>query len=127
MNPILSSIDQKETDCVHLQHKEARWSIEQIQALFDLPFNDLIYQAQSAHRQYHDANTLQLSTLISVKTGGVLRIADIVLKQHAIIPMLKIKTCFQPRKWFQRQKLPKQKVLRVFVWELLGEDLSNAI
>ncbi|MBK7353192.1 MAG: biotin synthase BioB [Nitrosomonas sp.] len=70
MNPILSSIDQKETDCVHLQHKEARWSIEQIQALFDLPFNDLIYQAQSAHRQYHDANTLQLSTLISVKTGG---------------------------------------------------------
>lgn len=35
-----------------------------------MPFNDLIHQAQTVHRQYHDANTIQLSTLISVKTGG---------------------------------------------------------
>ncbi len=46
------------------------WSVSQIEALLDLPFNDLIYQAQSIHRQHHEANTIQLSTLISVKTGG---------------------------------------------------------
>ncbi|MEE8288712.1 MAG: biotin synthase BioB [Nitrosomonadaceae bacterium] len=46
------------------------WSVSQIEALLDLPFNDLIYQAQSVHRQHHEANTIQLSTLISVKTGG---------------------------------------------------------
>ncbi len=46
------------------------WSVAQIEALLDLPFNDLIYQAQFVHRQHHDANTIQLSTLISVKTGG---------------------------------------------------------
>ena len=46
------------------------WNISQIEGLLDLPFNDLIYKAQSVHRQYHDANTVQLSTLVSVKTGG---------------------------------------------------------
>ena len=46
------------------------WSVSQIEAFLDLPFNDLIYQAQFVHRQYHEANTVQLSTLISVKTGG---------------------------------------------------------
>lgn len=46
------------------------WGISQIENLLDLPFNDLIYQAQLVHRQYHDANKVQLSTLVSVKTGG---------------------------------------------------------
>ena len=46
------------------------WNISQIEELLDLPFNDLIYKAQSVHRQYHDPNTVQLSTLVSVKTGG---------------------------------------------------------
>jgi biotin synthase len=46
------------------------WGISQIEELLDLPFNDLIYQAQLVHRQYHDANKVQLSTLVSVKTGG---------------------------------------------------------
>ena len=47
-----------------------RWSAEKIQSLLDKPFNDLLFQAQQVHRQYHDANVVQLSTLISVKTGG---------------------------------------------------------
>lgn len=54
----------------HERHCATRWSIPQIQALMDLPFIDLIHQAQTVHRQYHDANAIQLSTLISVKTGG---------------------------------------------------------
>lgn len=47
-----------------------RWSLAQIEALFDLPFNDLIYRAQAVHRQHFDPNAVQLSTLLSVKTGG---------------------------------------------------------
>lgn len=46
------------------------WDVARIEALLDLPFNDLLHHAQTVHRQYHDANTVQLSTLISVKTGG---------------------------------------------------------
>ncbi|GDX59664.1 biotin synthase [Nitrosomonadaceae bacterium] len=50
--------------------KPSAWTVAQIEALLDLPFGDLIHRAQLIHRQYHDANAVQLSTLISVKTGG---------------------------------------------------------
>ena len=50
--------------------KPSAWTVAQIEALLDLPFSDLIHRAQLIHRQYHNANAVQLSTLISVKTGG---------------------------------------------------------
>jgi len=46
------------------------WSRQEIVALFEQPFNDLLFQAQHAHRQYFDANTVQLSQLLSIKTGA---------------------------------------------------------
>jgi len=46
------------------------WSIDEIEALFELPFNDLMFRAQQAHRAHFDANEVQLSTLLSIKTGG---------------------------------------------------------
>lgn len=46
------------------------WTLKEIQALFELPFNDLLFQAQSVHRQYHDPNAVQISTLLSIKTGA---------------------------------------------------------
>ena len=46
------------------------WSLEQVQALFELPFNDLIYKAQTVHRENFDQNELQLSSLLSIKTGA---------------------------------------------------------
>ena len=46
------------------------WTRGEITALFDLPFNDLLWQAQQVHRAHHDANAVQLSTLLSIKTGG---------------------------------------------------------
>ena len=46
------------------------WTRDEVEALFALPFNDLIFQAQSVHRQWFDANEVQKSTLLSIKTGG---------------------------------------------------------
>ena len=48
----------------------SRWSQREVEALFELPFNDLIHRAHSVHRRYFDPNAVQLSTLLSVKTGG---------------------------------------------------------
>ena len=48
----------------------ARWTVDQVATLFDLPFNDLIYRAQTVHREHFDANAVQRSTLLSIKTGG---------------------------------------------------------
>ena len=47
-----------------------RWSVAEIAALFELPFSDLIFRAQSVHRQHFDPNAVQVSTLLSIKTGG---------------------------------------------------------
>jgi biotin synthase len=46
------------------------WTLAEVEHLFALPFNDLLFQAQSVHRQHHDPNAVQVSTLLSIKTGG---------------------------------------------------------
>jgi biotin synthase len=46
------------------------WSVDAVEVLLDLPFADLIHRAQEAHRRHFPANEVQLSTLLSVKTGG---------------------------------------------------------
>ena len=46
------------------------WSVAAVEALLNLPFADLLYRAQQVHREHFDANTVQLSTLLSIKTGG---------------------------------------------------------
>jgi biotin synthase len=48
----------------------ARWRVADVVALYELPFNDLLFRAQQVHREHFDANTVQLSTLLSIKTGG---------------------------------------------------------
>ncbi|MCK5897293.1 MAG: biotin synthase BioB [Cocleimonas sp.] len=46
------------------------WKVEEIEALFNLPFNDLIYQAHTLHRKNFNPNEVQISTLLSIKTGA---------------------------------------------------------
>jgi biotin synthase len=46
------------------------WSREEVLALYRLSFNDLLYRAQTVHRAHFDANEVQISTLLSIKTGG---------------------------------------------------------
>ena len=46
------------------------WELSEVQELFALPFNDLVFKAQTIHREFHDPNAVQISTLMSIKTGG---------------------------------------------------------
>jgi biotin synthase len=46
------------------------WRLEEVEALFALPFMDLMFRAQQVHRAHHAANRVQMSTLLSIKTGG---------------------------------------------------------
>jgi biotin synthase len=46
------------------------WTLEEVEALFALPFQDLLFQAQGVHRAHQAPNTVQMSTLLSVKTGA---------------------------------------------------------
>lgn len=49
---------------------EERWSVADVAALFELPFSDLMHKAQLVHREHFDPNAVQVSTLLSIKTGG---------------------------------------------------------
>ncbi len=64
VQPIHFAVPQSSRD------QEARWPRSKIAALFDLPFADLMHQAQTVHRTHHDPNAVQRSTLLSIKTGG---------------------------------------------------------
>ncbi|MFI3190816.1 biotin synthase BioB [Crenothrix sp. D3] len=46
------------------------WQLDEVQALYALPFNDLLFKAQSIHRAHFDANEIQISSLLSIKTGS---------------------------------------------------------
>jgi len=51
---------------VELRHD---WTYDEVEALYNLPFNDLLFQAQTVHRANFDPNAVQVSTLLSIKTG----------------------------------------------------------
>src|SRR4029453_5366442 len=55
-------------------HRESqpssRWSVDDVEALYATPFMDLVFRAQQVHLEHFDANEVQLSTLLSIKTGG---------------------------------------------------------
>lgn len=46
------------------------FAVEEISQLFDMPFSDLVFKAAEVHRRFHDANKVQVSTLLSIKTGS---------------------------------------------------------
>jgi biotin synthase len=49
---------------------DSSWPVEKVLALFEQPFNDLLYQAQQVHRAHFNPNEVELATLMSIKTGG---------------------------------------------------------
>src|SRR5215831_1766992 len=62
----------QDADGTAAQAPEVRchWSVVEVEALFALPFNELVFRAHTVHRAHFDPNAVQLSTLVSVKTGG---------------------------------------------------------
>ena len=69
--PVVASAALRHSDAAttlaRLRHD---WSLPEVEALFALPFQDLIFQAQNVHRAHQAPNTVQMSTLLSVKTGA---------------------------------------------------------
>jgi len=61
------ALTQTTTDASDIRHD---WTVEEAGALFALPFNDLLFRAQTVHRAHFDTNQVQISTLLSIKTGG---------------------------------------------------------
>ncbi len=67
---VVSSSDLPTATPVATPVQSAKWTVAEVEALYQLPFMDLIFRAQQVHRENFDANAIQRSTLLSVKTGG---------------------------------------------------------
>ncbi|MGO1765807.1 MAG: biotin synthase BioB, partial [Advenella sp.] len=52
------------------QQAAPNWTVQTILDLYNMPFMDLMFRAQQTHREYHEPNAVQLSSLLSIKTGG---------------------------------------------------------
>ncbi len=64
-------VNEYSTDLNHSQiNLRHDWQVDEISELFALPFNDLMFRAQTVHRQNFDPNEVQVSTLLSIKTGA---------------------------------------------------------
>lgn len=57
-------------NAITVEHVRHDWTREEVLDLFNKPFMDLVFEAQGVHRRYHNANEVQLSQLLSIKTGG---------------------------------------------------------
>ncbi|HEY0336272.1 MAG TPA: biotin synthase BioB [Burkholderiales bacterium] len=67
----LSALNERAPVCADIgERAQRKWTIAEVEDLYALPFNDLVYRAQVIHRQHFDPNAVQLSTLLSIKTGG---------------------------------------------------------
>jgi biotin synthase len=53
-----------------MNNKIGRWQMEDVTRIYQQPFNDLLFEAHTIHRQYHQANQLQMARLLSIKTGA---------------------------------------------------------
>ena len=62
------------------------WQLDEVQALYALPFNDLIFKAQTIHREHFDPNEVQISSLLILKPVHVRKIAAIAHKVRVMIP-----------------------------------------
>lgn len=70
MNHVNPHLTRKETCLNYNPVIRHNWSLHDIQTLYELPFMDLLFQAQQLHRACFKANTLQISTLLNIKQGG---------------------------------------------------------
>ena len=83
------------------------WTLSEAKALYQQPFSDLLHQAQIAHRAHFDPNAVQISTLLSIKTGGCPEDCkycpqsvhyDTGLDPHGLLPVDDVRECAQRAK-----------------------------
>ncbi len=76
----------RQTARPHALPADAAWRVDDVAALFALPFNDLLFRAQQVHREHFDANTVQLSTLLSIRPAAAKRIAATARRARTTTP-----------------------------------------
>ena len=103
------------------------WSRAEIEALYQQPLMDLIFQAQQVHRQYFDANTVQVSTLLSIKTGKCPEDCKYCSQSAHYDSKLEAEKRIAVEKVIQEAKKLLPLAVHVSVWEQRGVIRMNVI
>ena len=65
------------------------WTLEEVLAVYNSPLLELVYKAATVHREHHNPREVQISTLLSIKTGGCPKIVATAHKRLVTIRILK--------------------------------------
>ncbi len=102
------------------------WTHPEIQELYQQPLMDLLFQAQTIHREHFQANHIQVSTLLSIKTGKCPEDCKYCSQSaHYDSGLEAEKRLAVEKKSSMKRKLRLPQVLRVFVWALHGAIHMN--
>ena len=96
------------------------WKKEEIQAIYDQPLLELVYQAATVHREFHKPSEIQVSTLLSIKTGGCPEDCSYCGQAARYHTDIKVQALLPTEKVLNMRKKQKMAVLLVFVWLPLG-------
>ena len=118
-------------------HLRNDWTRAEIQALYQQPFLDLVFQAQQIHRQYFEANAIQVSTLKRMpfksvlccrsKQENALKTANTVHSLRVMTQSLKLKKELRLKRSLAKHSRRRPRVLHGFVWARHGEIHMSAI
>ena len=103
------------------------WNKAQVKKLFKLPFNDLLFKAHTTHRKYFKNNQVQLSTLLSIKTGSCPEDCAYCPQSAHHNTNLKKEKLIELKRVKEAAVIAKKMDLLDFVWEQLGEILQIKI
>lgn len=103
------------------------WTIKQANELFSMPFFELLFQAQQVHRQHFDPQQVQVSTLLSIKTGACPEDCKYCAQSARYKTGLETERLMEVQQVVESAKKPKMQVQRVFVWALHGVIQKSAI
>ena len=107
-------------------HLRNDWTRAEIQALYQQPFLDLVFQAQQIHRQFFEANAIQVSTLLSIKTGKCPEDCKYCSQSARYDSNLKLKKELRLKRSLAKHSRRRPRVLHGFVWVQHGEIHMSA-
>ena len=96
------------------------WTVEEVASLLNMPFNDLLFRAQTVHRENFDPNAVQVSTLLSIKTGACPEDCAYCPQSARYDTKLEKEKLMEVEAVIERQRRLKRQAQIVFAWALHG-------
>ena len=100
------------------------WTIEELKEIYEKPLLELIYEAATVHRTYWNSREVQMSTLLSIKTGGCVEDCAYCPQAARYHTDVKVHKLLPVETVLDAQNKPRKRVLPVFAWVLPGEKCA---